>query len=108
MAQANRPEGLSGGSRGASGITKGLTSKQIKSAEIKEIAKSLKKSGLEKLAKINRTTNESDISYALRHGKITAKEAAAIDPKLFPLADKTKTKVIAIIDLKTGKVTRSK
>ena len=42
MAQANRPEGLSGGSRGATGTTKGLTQAQrnkIMAQEAKKIAK---------------------------------------------------------------------
>jgi len=83
-----------------------VTKKVVEKAATKKLAESLKKSGLEKLTKINRTTNESDISYALRHGKITAKEAAAIDPKKFPLAEKGKT--IFTVDLKTGKTQRGK
>ena len=80
-----------------------------KKATTKQIAESLKKSGLEKLAKINRTKIESDISFALRHGKITKQEAAAIDPKNFKiLLDNSKTKTIAIVNPKTGKVTRGK
>ena len=67
----------------------------------------LKKSGVEKLKKINRTTSTSDISFALRHGKITKQEAAAIDPKNFKiLLDNSKTKTVAVIDTKTGKTTK--
>jgi len=67
----------------------------------------LKKSGAEKLNKINRTTSTADISFALRHGKITKQEAAALDPKNFKiLLDNSKTKTIATIDVKTGKVTK--
>jgi len=37
--------------------------------------------------------NEFDISYALRHGKITKEEAAALDPKKFKiLLDDSKTR----------------
>lgn len=43
----------------------------------------LKKSGIEKLTKLNKTTSEAHILSAVRQGKITAKEAAAIDPKKF-------------------------
>ena len=85
-------------------ISKKVATEAAKKAATKKLAESLKKSGLEKLAKINRTTNESDILYAIRHGKITSKEAAAIDPKKFPLPEKART--IATINLKTGKVTR--
>jgi hypothetical protein len=70
------------------------------------VAKSLKETGLAKLAKAGRTTSEGDIGYAVRHGKITQQEAAAIDPKKFPLPVKPKT--IATFDLKTGKVTKGK
>ena len=95
----------------AAGVVAKVAAKKVatevaKKAATKKLAESLKKSGLEKLAKINRTTKESDILYAIRHGKITSKEAAAIDPKKFPLPEKGKT--IATIDLKTLKVTRGK
>ena len=89
-------------------VAKKITTEAAKKAAAKKLADSLKKSGIEKLNKINRTTKESDVLYALRQGKITQKEAAAIDPKKFPLPDKSKTKVIANINLKTGKVTRGK
>jgi hypothetical protein len=89
-------------------VAKKVATETAKKAAAKKLADSLKKSGIEKLNKINRTTKESDILYALRHGKITQKEAAAIDPKKFPLPDKSKIKVIGTIDLNTGKVTRGK
>ena len=93
----------------AKAIAKKVATDAAKKATTKQIAKSLKKSGLEKLAKINRTKIESDISFALRHGKITKQEAAAIDPKNFKiLLDNSKTKTIAIVNPKTGKVTRGK
>ena len=68
----------------------------------------MKETGLAKLAKAGRTTSEGDIGYAVRHGKITQQEAAAIDPKKFPLPDRSKIKTIATFDLKTGKVTKLK
>jgi hypothetical protein len=43
----------------------------------------LKKSGIAKLAKIGKTTSEAHILSAVRQGKITKYEAAAIDPKNF-------------------------
>lgn len=91
-----------------------IAKKAVQEAAKKTVVKAvkstpLKVSGLEKLNKINRTTSESDISYALRQGKITKQEAAAIDPKKFGiLLDNSKTKTIAVINLKTGKVTRNK
>jgi hypothetical protein len=93
----------------AAGVVAKVAAKKVatevaKKAATKKLAESLKKSGLEKLAKINRTTNESDILYAIKHGKITYKEATAINPKKFPLPEKVRT--IATINLKTGKVTR--
>ena len=92
----------------AKAIAKKVATDAAKKAATKQIAESLKKSGLAKLAKINRTTNESDVLYALRQGKISQKEAAAINPQKFPLPDKTKTSVIATVNPKTGKVTRGK
>lgn len=100
-----KPENIKSGEILTPGSIVGGVAKKVAT---KKLTESLKKSGLEKLAKINRTTNESDISYALRQGKISQKEAAAIDPKKFPLPDKTKTKVIATIDLKTNKITKNK
>jgi len=95
------------GGRGPNPISGGGGS-LVKKVTDKKITESLKKSGLAKLAKINRTTNESDVLYALRQGKISQKEAAAINPQKFPLPDKTKTSVIATVNPKTGKVTRGK
>lgn len=73
--------GSTGGSRASGGI-EGPSGKNVN-----PVYKStpLKVSGLEKLNKINRTASESDISYALRQGKITKQEAAAIDPKNFKI-----------------------
>jgi hypothetical protein len=69
-----------------------------------ETPASLKKSAANKLTKIGRTNTPSDISFALRHGKITAKEAAALDPKNFNiLTEKPKVTSSVTIDLKTGK-----
>ena len=65
---------------------------------------SLKKTATSKLTKIGRTNTPTDISFALRHGKITAKEAAALDPKNFKiLTEKPKISSSITIDLKTGK-----
>ena len=66
----------------------------------------LKKSGAEKLAKIGKTTDTAHIDYAVRHGKITVKEAAALDPKNFKhLLEKPKVASSVTINLKTGKAT---
>ena len=97
---------MGGGGRGVSGSSGGGA--KIPKTKKVDPAEALKKSGLAKLAKINRTTNESDVLYALRQGKISQKEAAAINPQKFPLPDKTRTSVIATINPKTGKVTRGK
>jgi len=43
----------------------------------------LKKSGLAKLTKLKKSTSEAHILSAVRQGKITAKEAAAINPEKF-------------------------
>ena len=76
MATANRIEGIGAGSgRGSGGSS-------AKAPKVNPTA-ALKKSGLEKLAKIGKTTSEAHISYAVRQGKITAKEAAAINPEKF-------------------------
>ena len=64
---------------------------------------SIKKSGIEKLTKIGRTTKESDISYALRQGKITKQEAAAIDPKNFKILLKPEIVSSKTISLKSPK-----
>jgi len=96
--------GGGGGARSGAGRVGKVTTKAVSTPT----ANSLKKIGIEKLKKINRTTSESDIMYALRQGKITQKEAAAINPAKFPLPDKTKTSVIGTIDSITGKITRGK
>ena len=44
---------------------------------------SLKKSGIDKLTALGKTTSEANIMSAVRQGKITKYEAAAIDPKNF-------------------------
>jgi len=78
--------------------------KKISKAVSTGKSSSLKKSGIEKLSKIGRSTKESDIIYALKFGKITKQEAAAIDPKNFKiLLDTSKTKTIGTLDPKTGK-----
>jgi hypothetical protein len=79
MATANRIEGIGGGTGRGSG---GGSAKAPKAPKVNPTA-ALKKSGLEKLAKIGKTTSEAHISYAVRQGKITAKEAAAINPEKF-------------------------
>lgn len=64
----------------------------------------LKKSGIDKLTKIGKTTSEAHISYALRHGKITKQEAAAIDPKKFGiLLEPAKTTRTITLNLNTKK-----
>ncbi len=74
-----------------------------------ETPASLKKIATNKLTKIGRTNTPSDISFALRHGKITAKEAAALDPKNFKiLTEKPKISSSITIDLKTGKGSSTK
>lgn len=66
----------------------------------------LKKSGTEKLAKAGKTTSTAHIQYGLRQGKITVKEAAALDPKNFKhLLEKPKVTSSVTINLKTGKAT---
>jgi hypothetical protein len=72
-------------------------------ASVNNSTAALKKSGLEKLAKINRTKIESDISFALRHGKITKQEAAAIDPKKFGILLNPNIVSSKTITLKKGK-----
>jgi hypothetical protein len=66
-------------------------------------AASVKKSGIDKLTSIGRTTKESDISFALRHGKITKQEAAAIDPKNFKILLKPQVVRSIEIDLKPSR-----
>ncbi len=100
MSRAIRGEGLAGGA-GVSGVTKGLSAKQIKA-----IAKI---SNAKTTVKNSKIPSESDISYALRHGKITKEEAAALNPKKFKvLLDDSKTKTVFTVNLKTGKAKRSK
>ena len=78
MATANRIEGIGGGTgRGSGGGSKVPKTKKVDPAE------ALKKSGLAKLTKLNKTTSEAHILSAVRQGKITAKEAAAINPDKF-------------------------
>ena len=64
----------------------------------------LKKSGIDKLTKIGKTTSEAHIMSAVRQGQITKYEAAAIDPKNFKslLAPAVSSKTI---NLKTSKTT---
>lgn len=50
---------------------------------VKNTTAALKKSGIAKLEKIGKTTSEAHIMSAVRQGKITKYEAAAIDPKNF-------------------------
>ena len=54
-------------------------------ATAKPSTASIKKSGIAKLTALGKTTSEAHISAALRHGKITKQEAAAIDPKNFKI-----------------------
>ena len=75
MATANRIEGIGGGSgRGSGGSPKKPKANPTDA---------LKKSGLAKLAKLNKTTSEAHILSAVKQGKITVKEAAAINPDKF-------------------------
>ena len=98
MAKLTGPEGIPGGASRSSGGIEGPAGRNVK-PKFKPQAKSLKEIGLEKLSKIrDGSKDEVNIGYALRHGKITQQEAAAIDPKKFPLPVNIKT--IAIIDLK--------
>ena len=66
---------------------------------------SLKKSGTDKLTKIGKTTSEAHISFALRQGKITKQEAAAIDPKNFKILLKPEivsSKTVSLKPLRGG------
>ena len=72
---------MGGGGRGVSGSSGGGA--KIPKTKKVDPAEALKKSGLAKLAKINKTTSEAHILFAVRQGKITAKEAAAINPEKF-------------------------
>ena len=66
-----------GGATGGKASTPKTSTKKI------DPTAALKKSGIDKLTKLNKTTSEAHILSAVRQGKITAKEAAAIDPKKF-------------------------
>ena len=59
---------------------------------------SLKKSGISKLTALGKTTSEAHIISAVRQGKITKYEAAAIDPKNFKslLAPAVSSKIVSI------------
>ena len=72
-------------------------------ATAKPSAASLKKSGVDKLTKIGKTTSEAHISFALRQGKITKQEAAAIDPKNFKILLKPAVTRTIEIDLNAPK-----
>ena len=74
---------MGGGGRGISGSSGGGA--KIPKTKKVDPAEALKKSGLAKLAKINKTTSEAHILFAIRQGKITAKEAAAINPEKFSI-----------------------
>ena len=67
-----------GGGRGSGG-----GGSKIPKAKKVDPTEALKKSGLAKLTKLNKTTSEAHILSAVRQGKITAKEAAAINPDKF-------------------------
>lgn len=62
---------------------------------------SIKKSGIAKLAALGKTTSEAHISFALRQGKITKQEAAAIDPKNFKILLKPEIVSSKTISLKS-------
>ncbi len=89
-------------------VAKKVATETAKKAASKKAAESLKKSALKKLEKIGKTNSEAHISYAVRHGKITKEEAAALDPKNFKILLNPKIVSSKTIDLKTGKVTRGK
>lgn len=65
------------------GVSGGKVSTPKASTKKIDPTAALKKSGIEKLTKLNKTTSEAHILSAVKQGKITAKEAAAIDPKKF-------------------------
>jgi hypothetical protein len=71
-------------SSGASGVAKSVSDAATKAAS-KQAAEALKKSGLAKLNKLNKTTSEAHILSAVKQGKLTAKEAAAINPEKFAI-----------------------
>ena len=61
----------------------------------------MKKSGIAKLTALGKTTSEAHISFALRQGKITKQEAAAIDPKNFKILLKPEVVSSKTISLKS-------
>ena len=69
----------------AKAIAKKVATDAAKKATTKQTANALKKSGLAKLAKLNKTTSEAHILSAVKQGKITVKEAAAINPDKFSI-----------------------
>ena len=77
-------DGTAGSSTGGSraSVSGSMTPKTSK---VNVSTNSLKKSAVEKLTKLGKTTSEAHISFALRQGKITKQEAAALDPKNFKI-----------------------
>jgi hypothetical protein len=76
-----KPTYMGGGGGGAAAAA-GAVGKVVKN-NVKKV----------KTSKKGSTPKESDISYALRHGRITKEEAAALDPKKFKiLLDDSKTR----------------
>lgn len=81
-------EGIGGGPIKASPT---LASRAAAAAAAKAAKNGVKKI---KIPKKGFKPSESDISYALRHGRITKEEAAALNPKKFKiLLDDSKTRV---------------
>jgi hypothetical protein len=71
-------------------VAKNVAKKAATAAVTKSVKNNVKKV---KTSKKGLKPNESDISYALRHGRITKEEAAALDPKKFKiLLDDSKTR----------------
>jgi hypothetical protein len=78
------------GRAAASAAAKNVAKKAATAAVTKSVKNNVKKV---KTPKKSLKPNESDISYALRHGRITKEEAAALDPKKFKiLLDDSKTR----------------
>jgi hypothetical protein len=74
----------------AGAAAKNVAKKAAAAAAAKAVKSNVKKV---KTPKKGSTPNESDISYALRHGRITKEEAATLDPKKFKiLLDDSKTR----------------
>jgi hypothetical protein len=91
----------------AAAIAAKAVAKKVSAEAAKKATKAVAKNVVKKPKK--KTPSESDISYALRHGKITKEEAAALDPKKFKiLLDNSKTKTVFTVNLKTGKTTKGK